>query len=194
LKYVKAPILPVADMVAPFMALAHGIGRVGCFLNGCCWGSLANFHIPWGACYPKAGYGPFREQVLEGLISSDAVQSLPVHPTQLYETIGCLIIFICLLVVYKKHKHAGVVTLTYLMLYGGQRFITEMFRGDSARPLYGLTVSQIFGLSLFVFFGLLLLLLKKTLWKHSETAADGQEQEIPAAMVAKVSDGQTEEA
>jgi len=165
LKYVKAPILPVADMVAPFMALAHGIGRIGCFLNGCCWGRLMQWSLPWGAPYPKARYGPYRQQILDGLISADDARSLPVHPTQLYETLGNVVIFILLLIIYKRHKRAGIVVLSYFILYGALRFVTEAFRGESAYSVFGLTVSQTIGLGMFVCGGLTLALLKLTLWK-----------------------------
>ncbi|MCK5861904.1 MAG: prolipoprotein diacylglyceryl transferase [Candidatus Hydrogenedentes bacterium] len=185
LKYVKAPLLPVADMVAPFMALAHGIGRVGCFLNGCCWGQLMKMDLPWGAMYPRARYGPYRQQIMDGLISSKDVRSLPVHPTQIYETLGNVIIFILLLIVYKRHKRTGIVALSYFILYGVLRFITEAFRGESAYSVQGLTVSQTIGLTMFLGGGLTLLLLKLTLWKgpapepESELPAEERESEEP---------------
>lgn len=178
LKFVKAPILPVADMVAPFMALAHGIGRIGCFLNGCCWGRLMNWEAPWGACYPKAMYGPYREQVLEGLIKSGADRSLPVHPTQLYETLGNFIIFVLLLIIYKRHKRAGIVTLSYFILYGILRFFTEAFRGESAHSVFGLTVSQTIGLGMFAAGLLTFLLLKLTLWKGAPVDADSETSDV----------------
>ncbi len=166
LKYVKAPIFPVADMVAPFMALAHGLGRIGCFLNGCCWGALLKWQVPWGVTYPKSTRGPYRAQIREGLINADNPYSLPVHPTQLYETFGLFVIFVVLLIVYKRHKRTGIVTLTYFQLYGALRFITEFFRGESARPVMGLTVSQLVGLGMLVSATIALVILKKTLWKH----------------------------
>ena len=172
LKYVKAPILPVADMVAPFMALAHGIGRIGCFLNGCCWGRLMQMNLPWGATYPKARYGPYRQQILDSLISADDARSLPVHPTQLYETLGNVIIFILLLIIYKRHKRAGIVVLSYFILYGALRFVTEAFRGESAYSVFGLTVSQTIGLAMFVSGALTLALLKFTLWKGAPLAPE----------------------
>jgi len=181
LKYVKAPILPVADMVAPFMALAHGIGRIGCFLNACCWGSMMKMQTPWGVTYPKARYGPYRDQILDGLVSADSPRSLPVHPTQLYETFGLTIICIVLLIIYRRHKHAGVVTLSYLTLYGGLRFVTEAFRGESTRSVFGMTVSQTVGLSMLICAGLLLLTLKTTLWRNDPLTSE-TEQSTAAAV------------
>jgi len=156
LRLVNTPILPVADMVAPFLALAHGIGRVGCFLNGCCWGALTKWNIPWAVRYPKASYGVYRDQISKKLIGIGDETTLPVHPVQLYETLGLVIIFFILLHVYRRHKRHGEVAFCYLALYGILRFITEIFRGESARPVLGMTVSQTVGLGLLVA-GLLLL-------------------------------------
>ena len=114
-------------MVAPFMALAHGIGRIGCFLNGCCWGRLMKWELPWGVCYPKAIYGPYREQVLEGLIKAGTDRSLPIHPTQLYETLGNFIIFMILLVIYKRHKRTGIVVF---LLHFSACASHRRFRGE----------------------------------------------------------------
>ncbi len=164
LKYIKSPVIPVFDMVAPFMAIAHGIGRVGCFLNGCCWGMLMQGHWPWGVQYPQATYGPYRSQILEGLISREETRALPIHPVQLYETLGLTIIFLVLLFIYKKHRRHGVVVLSYITLYGGLRFITEAFRGESTRHLMGFTVSQMVGLAMLLGGLLLFLLLRLTLW------------------------------
>lgn len=174
LKYARTPFIPAADMVAPFLALAHGLGRIGCFLNGCCWGRLCSSWVPWGVSFPRASYGPFRDQVKKGLIEGDMAFALPIHPVQLYETLGLVILFVILLIIYKKHRHTGVVSLSYVTLYGLLRFTTEGFRGESVRSVYGLlTVSQTVGLAMFVVGGLLFLLFKNTLWKAvpaSETA------------------------
>ncbi len=166
LKILRIPVIEAADMVAPFFALAHGIGRIGCFLNGCCWGALTRFQYPWAVQFPK-GTSPFRSQVTRKLIPNDAVCSLPIHPVQLYETLGNVIIFIILMVVYKKHKRTGVVTLSYFMLYGCLRFITEMFRGESKRPVFNwLTASQTVALGMFVFGVLAFFICSKTVWKR----------------------------
>ncbi|NLN93861.1 MAG: prolipoprotein diacylglyceryl transferase [Candidatus Hydrogenedens sp.] len=166
LKYARTPFFPAADMVTPFLAFAHGLGRIGCFLNGCCWGRLCSDWLPWGVSFPRASYGPFRAQVRQKLIEGDAAFSLPIHPVQLYETLGLFILFALLLIIYKKHRHTGVVSLSYVTLYGLLRLITEGFRGESTRSVLGmLTVSQTVGLAMFVLGGLLFLLLKTTLWK-----------------------------
>ena len=170
LKYAKTPVIPAADMVAPFLAFAHGIGRIGCFLNGCCWGRLCSEGLLWGVSFPRASYGPFREQVRKGLIDGAADFSLPIHPVQLYETLGLFVLFVVLMIIYKKHKHTGVVSLSYVTLYGLLRLTTEGFRGESVRSVFGwLTVSQTIGLAMFVTGGLLFLLFKCTIWKDRKS-------------------------
>jgi len=140
LRWVGAPILPVADLVSPYLALAHGIARIGCFLNGCCWGSLTN--APWGVCYPRSGWGAYRQQLDKGLISSKELQSLPVHPVQLYETIFLWILFGLLWWAYSRRKRHGDIFLGYLVLYGLGRFLLETMRGDQPRHILGLTATQ----------------------------------------------------
>jgi len=186
LKILRIPIITGADMIAPFFALAHGIGRIGCFLTGCCWGALTKYPYPWSVQYPK-GTGPFSRHLRQKLITSDATCSLPIHPVQLYETFGNVVIFILLMLIYKKHKRTGVVTLSYLMLYGGLRFITEMFRGESNRPVFGwLTASQTVALGMFIFGVTAYLLCSMTLWKRAlpdqetEPAPDASAEESPA--------------
>ncbi len=167
LKILKIPIITAADMVAPFLALAHGIGRIGCFLNGCCWGALMRFNLPWGVQFPK-GTSPYRNHLTKEIITRDDLYSAPVHPVQLYETAGNIILFVVLMIIYKKHKHTGVVTLSYLMAYGGMRFFTEMFRGESKRPVFEmLTVSQTVALGLFLFSVITYFICSKTVWKKT---------------------------
>lgn len=178
LKLHKIPVIIAADMVAPFMAIAHALGRVGCFLNGCCWGAVTRFNYPWAVQFPPNS-SPYNRQLREKLIERGDPFSIPVHPTQLYETAGNIVIFILLLIIYKKHKHTGVVTLSYLMMYGGLRFVTEIFRGDSARPLFGwLTASQTVALSLLVFGSLTFLICSKFVWKDIP-AVEQKEEEAP---------------
>ncbi len=193
LKYVKAPVVPVADMVAPFMALAHALGRIGCFLNGCCWGALMRGHFPWGVSYPRSTHGPYRAQIREGLISASETHSLPVHPTQLYETFGLMVMFVLLLIIYKRHKRTGVVALSYLLMYGALRFVTEAFRGESGRPVGDLTVSQMVGLGMFVGSALLFLVLGRTIWRKPLPALQADDDDTADGEESCVSDTDTPE-
>lgn len=101
----------LADVLAAPVALGHSIGRIGCFLAGCCYGKLCN--LPWAVKYPG--------------------HSSPVHPTQIYESILNFLNFIFLMVIFKKRKFDGQVFLLYCINYSMIRFITEFFRGDPGR-------------------------------------------------------------
>ncbi|HOZ45942.1 MAG TPA: prolipoprotein diacylglyceryl transferase [Candidatus Hydrogenedentes bacterium] len=129
------------DIAAPYLALGQGITRIGCFLNGCCWGTVAE-DLPWAVQFPKHSPAHYI-QAKEGLIPSGAAESLPVHPTQLYMVLGLATIFVVLKwQLGRKHAFDGVVSLQYFFLYGCLRFVVEFYRGDSARSIFGLTVAQ----------------------------------------------------
>jgi phosphatidylglycerol:prolipoprotein diacylglycerol transferase len=135
----KLPLLIVVDSAAPALALGEAITRIGCFLNGCCWGAPSS--APWAVCFPRHSH-PFAQQVSDGLLTASAMQSLPVHPTQLYMTIGLVIGAAILWFLLRKGVPEGCVVAGYLVIYGILRFCVELFRADSARSVGGMTVSQ----------------------------------------------------
>ncbi len=141
----RIPLLKGLDIAAPYVALGHGIGRIGCFLNGCCWGSVCTH--PWGVRFPHGSY-PYMRHLKERLLTSEAAQSLPVHATQLYEAVGLFAIAAALKWYLAKKPWDGAVAFGYLLAYGVLRFLIEGVRGDSARPLAGMTVSQLASLGL----------------------------------------------
>ena len=84
------PLRPYLDCVAPAIAIGIALGRVGCFLNGCCYGDRCD--LPGlGVSFP-AGTAPWAQQLAQGLITNDAPYSLPVHPTQIYAAIDGLVL------------------------------------------------------------------------------------------------------
>lgn len=97
----------LADLAAPYIALGYAIVRIGCLLNGCCYGKLAA--APWGfAC--------------------SALDSQLRYPTQIYAMLGSLILFAVLWRL-RQHRHfAGWLFLLYIGLYSVLRFIIEFFR------------------------------------------------------------------
>jgi phosphatidylglycerol:prolipoprotein diacylglycerol transferase len=118
------PILMTADIFAPGLALGHGIGRLGCFAAGCCWGKPTS--LPWAVTFnnPNATTG-----VPEGV---------PLHPTQLYEAFGEGVICLILLHRMKRPHPDGMIIGMYLMLYGLLRFAVEFLRmHDASNPLGG---------------------------------------------------------
>jgi phosphatidylglycerol:prolipoprotein diacylglycerol transferase len=139
----RLPRLIVADAAAPYLALGEAITRIGCFLNGCCWGKVTA--VPWAVCFPRNSYA-YKRQIEQLLIDPSATVSAPVHPTQLYMTVGLLVVIVLLRAGAKRRPRDGVIALLYCFCYGVLRFAIEAFRADSARPVFGMTVSQ--GISL----------------------------------------------
>jgi phosphatidylglycerol:prolipoprotein diacylglycerol transferase len=137
----------IADAVAPYVALGEAIGRIGCFLNGCCWGKVCS--VPWGVRFPVRSHA-YLNHVDEGLILKSAESSLPVYPTQLYMTLGLVVVCLLLRMSLRRSPPTMGVAIQYLGLYGIVRFTVEFFRGDSARSVFGMTVSQAISLALII--------------------------------------------
>lgn len=139
LRFKHVPLVPAMDVMAPHLALGEAITRVGCFLNGCCYGVPSSGPL-------AVSFGPyslaFEEHVRAGLLSPGEAHSLPVHPTQLYMAGGLIVIFILLCWALREGRPLGAASAGYLVLYGALRFTVEIFRGDSARSVAGMTVSQ----------------------------------------------------
>jgi phosphatidylglycerol:prolipoprotein diacylglycerol transferase len=121
LKVKKAPIPIVLDILAPVLALGQSIGRIGCFMSGCCYGK------PWTG--PLAVQFPHLDHLR--------------HPTQIYESVAMFGVFLVLLWFRKRRTRAGQVALLYVILYAPTRFGIEFFRGDNPEVLMGLTISQV---------------------------------------------------
>jgi phosphatidylglycerol:prolipoprotein diacylglycerol transferase len=123
---------PYADILVSSVSLGHGIGRLGCFAAGCCFGNVARDGFPLTVRFP-AESSAWAQHVKDHLISSTAVTSLPVYPTQLFEAGGELLIFLTLLWIRTRKRFHGQVLLSYFFLYPLLRTVIEMFRGDAIR-------------------------------------------------------------
>ena len=130
MKKKRLPLLQTADFMIVALPLGHAIGRVGCFLAGCCHGKPTT--MPWGVTFTDP----------HAMVSADLL-GVPVHPTQLYESLGNLIIFFLLHKLYaRKHKN-GTILLAYIGCYSTLRFGLEFFRGDfRGSYIGGLSPSQ----------------------------------------------------
>jgi len=134
----------LADVIAPHVALAEAIVRIGCFMNGCCWGHPTD--MPWGVRFPKFSLA-YQQQVKDHLIEKGSDLPLAVHPTELYMTVGLVISYFILRWFLNRNPFTFATACGYFFLYGIVRFTVESFRGDSARSVLGLTVSQTISLS-----------------------------------------------
>jgi phosphatidylglycerol:prolipoprotein diacylglycerol transferase len=120
----KMPVLTTCDVFAPGVAIGHGIGRLGCFAAGCCWGKPTR--LPWAVTFTNQD------------ATTGVPLGIPLHPTQLYEAFAEGLI--CLLLIWRMnraHRDGAIIGL-YLLLYGLVRFGVEFLRmHDSSNPLGG---------------------------------------------------------
>jgi len=130
-----------SDMCAPSLALAYGIGRIGCFLAGDgTWGKVTD--LPWAMAFPNAVAG-----WVDPLTGLPYPAGARVHPTQLYELLQSLIVFTILWALRKKHSPPGTIFFLYLILAGSMRFVVEFWRVNPV-VAFGLTEYQWFSLAL----------------------------------------------
>jgi len=108
----KVPIWKMGDTVAPSIPLGYAFGRIGCLLNGCCYGKQCS--LPWAIHFPQG-----HETYPHG-----------VHPTEIYDAIWGLLLFVFLARLYRRKTFDGQVFVTFLFGYAILRFISEFFRGD----------------------------------------------------------------
>lgn len=129
------------DCVVPAVGLGTCLTRLGCFLDGCDFGSVTT--SPLAVCFP-AGSLAYRHQVELGLLSASSLHSLPVHPVQLYLAANGLLLAALTASWRRLSRTApGEVFCAYWLLYGGARFGLEFLRGDVSRGVFGfLTTSQ----------------------------------------------------
>ena len=147
----RTPPLPLLDLFAVAVPVGQAFGRVGCLLNGCCYGRPSDSCL--AVSYPPFSI-PYMEQIQAGLLGKGAARSLPVLPSQLVEAAGCVLLFLALQWLYRRlnplapaepaHPRAGLVLAAYLAGYGILRFLVETTRADErAHPFGGpLTISQ----------------------------------------------------
>lgn len=218
LKIKKLPIWKIADIVSPALMVGLAMGRIGCFLNGCCWGAVAE-NYPLAVTFPRYvvsaptdtqpydnawHYSDGRTRVLNfsntherfvqraeidptmkerdfhwwrvvkgadgnelqsivgspaylqhlskypEKIAADAERSLPVHPTQLYESFGALAIA-ALLLGYRKYfrRNMGETFAMMGMLYAILRFTVEGFRVDTPSIIGSMSMGQVVSLPIF---------------------------------------------
>ncbi|MBV9505412.1 MAG: prolipoprotein diacylglyceryl transferase [Acidobacteriia bacterium] len=124
MRKMQLPALLTADVFAPGIALGHGIGRLGCFSAGCCWG--VECHLPWAVRFTDPA-----SQIPRDLLN------VPIHPTQLYESVAEFLIFGILYWRLRKPHSPGAVISLYLMLYATARFVVEFFRYHEQGNLWG---------------------------------------------------------
>jgi phosphatidylglycerol:prolipoprotein diacylglycerol transferase len=121
------PAWKVADLAAPGIALGQAIGRLGCLSAGCCYGKPT--HMPWGITFTD----PYAYNNVGVTLNT------PLHPTQIYESLGTFALFLFLMWRLPKKHMNGQILLEYMTIYALLRFVIEFFRNDDRGfVLYGL--------------------------------------------------------
>jgi prolipoprotein diacylglyceryl transferase len=175
-------LLRWADVSAPSVVLGTGITRIGCLLFGCDYGAQTD--LPWAIRFPgpnpNADHQLFPAGGLHGspawqhhfdahLIGTAAPTSLGVHPTQVYESLAGLFLFLLLMFIRSRRTFSGQVFLGWVLGYGILRPLIEIVRDDDDRGVYlkdvfrnGLSTSQIIGIvSVVLGLALLVALIRK---------------------------------
>jgi len=110
-----------SDVLAPGVVLGQSIGRLGCFAAGCCYGRITD--VPWAVTFTD----PYVQRQVGTPLD------IGLHPSQIYESLLTLGIFIVLMWIARRKQFHGQVMLAYVTLYAAGRFVLEFFRGDAAR-------------------------------------------------------------
>ncbi len=135
------PWLVAADIAAPALALAYGVGRIGCHVAGDGdWGSVTD--VPWGVAYTNA--------IIGWVDPSTGIPYPPgtrVHPTPIYEFLQAVVVFGILWSLRKNNYPPGTLAWLYLILAGFSRFVVEFWRINPALG-WGLSEAQWFSLAL----------------------------------------------
>jgi len=142
-------ILKYGDAVVPAVFVGIACGRMGCFLNGCCFGDACD--LPWAVSFPpeSAAYGALKAR---GVISPDALATLPLHPTQIYSAINGLVLAGLLAAYYPFRQRDGSVLSLALIGYALSRICEEILRNDEGSQFgTGLTISQLISLGVLAF-------------------------------------------
>jgi len=149
----------IGDLWAPAAAIGQGIGRIGCFMAGCCYGKPTGMEL--GVVFKHS--------------HSLAPLNVPLHPTQIYASISGFIIFGVLILLYSRKKFQGQVFLWFLILHSTARLAVERFRGDDRGMLMGTNMSMTQFIATLILVGAVAtLIVLKSRRKYSDTNPPGQ--------------------
>jgi phosphatidylglycerol:prolipoprotein diacylglycerol transferase len=138
--YHRLPLWPHVDVIMPSVLLGEGITRIGCFLNGCCFGLACA--APWGVRFP------------DGSPAATLFPDAPVHPTQLYASFLGFASFALLVWLARRRPFPGAVFFTSLVLVGGYRIALDFVRYYESEVILlraagaDITINQLIGLGL----------------------------------------------
>ena len=159
----KLNFLFLFDIIAPFLLLGHGIGRIGCFLVGDDYGLPSK--LPWAVSFPE-GLPPteiltftdtnypflgYTKETLQQYLVEGSSSVISVHPTQLYEMTLYILGFLLLRKFFSDtQKTLGLTTALYLMYAGFSRFIVEIIRTNERYSALELSSAQFISIIMFI--------------------------------------------
>jgi phosphatidylglycerol---prolipoprotein diacylglyceryl transferase len=127
------PIGKLLDGLIPTIGVCIALGRVGCFLEGCCFGSACAW--PWCITFPRESY-IHTLHVQQGLIAASASRTASIHPLQLYFAAAALGIAATALWLRRRKRYDGQVALVGLLLFSSSAAALEFFRADQPLRVY----------------------------------------------------------
>lgn len=134
LRIYRLPLGKMADIAGLALPLGHAIGRIGCFFAGCCYGKTCGSDIPWGVTFRHP--------------DSLAPLYVQIHPTQLYSSLSNFFIFLVVFSLRRHKQFQGQLFWIYVLIYGINRSIIEIFRGDDRGTMLfdTLSIAQVIGI------------------------------------------------
>ena len=130
----KMPLWKLADVFAPALAIGHALGRIGCFFAGCCYGKNTDSFL--GVVFPE---------------NCPAPAGIKLVPTQILSSILLFILFLILVIFWKRKKFNGQIFLIYTVFFSVGRFFMEFLRGDfRGNLILGITPTQIVSVLIFI--------------------------------------------
>jgi phosphatidylglycerol:prolipoprotein diacylglycerol transferase len=133
LGWLGLPLGRFADGFMPTVGLGIAIARLGCFLHGCCFGTICSW--PWCLTFPRDTY-IYQYHVDLGVLLPGAARTLPIHPLQLYFAASGLMITVAALWLHPRKRYDGEVALVSLVLFSASTAVLEFLRADAQPRLY----------------------------------------------------------
>jgi phosphatidylglycerol:prolipoprotein diacylglycerol transferase len=133
----KLPLWQSGDLFAPGIALGYMVGRLGCLMAGCCYGKPTQ--VAWAVTFTDPA----------AAMNVGTPLGVPLHPTQVYESLAGLVILITLLAIERRGRpYPGRTFWQFVFLYGVSRFVIEFYRGDDRGMAGMFSTSQVISLVL----------------------------------------------
>ena len=147
----KVDLWKMADILAPAIAIGQAFGRLGCFLNGCCYGGVCTESFPLGLRFPALfsktgvpeGSPPFLDHLDHRWLTDAAGSSLPIHPTQLYASLSLFAIAALVVAATPYKRRHGELVAMVVALNALSRLGIELVRRDTGPVMLGLTAGQL---------------------------------------------------